>query len=267
MSNASSAPPPVNRLLPESWRVTLPVFEGPLDLLLQLIKVNEVDITNIPVATVCDQFHEYLLLMEELDLDIAGEYIYEAALLIQLKSKMILPKPKNLAGEVIDEDPRAELVQRLLEYRRIKEAAQALAEVDRMRLGVWARRRGRWEDPQEEEREMEELSLFDLLSAFRGVLDRYDREHPDPVLLPHETYPVRGQFDRLMAILDAARPYDLLNDLRTRTCRAEAISAFLAVLELARLRLVRIHQTESGEIVLYRTTRDLETEDLESLEA
>lgn len=263
----STSSPPVNRLLPEAWRIQLPVFEGPLDLLLHLIKLNEVEITDIPVATVCDQFHEYLRLMEELDLDIAGEYIYEAALLIQLKSKMLLPRPRNTAGEVIEEDPRAELVQRLLDYRRIKEAAQALAEVDRMRIGVWARHRSRWEDPEQEEREMEELSLFDLLSAFRGVLDRYDREHPDPILLPHETYPVRGQFDRLLGVLDAARPYDLLDDLRSRACRAEAISAFLAVLELARLRLVRIHQTESGAIVLYRTTRDLETEDLESLEA
>jgi segregation and condensation protein A len=265
MSGVST--PPVARLLPESWRVNLPVFEGPLDLLLNLIKLNEVDITNIPVATVCDQFHEYLRLMEELDLDIAGEYIYEAALLIQLKSKMLLPRPRTTAGEVIEEDPRAELVQRLLEYRRIKEAAQALAEVDRLRLGVWARHRAKWADPEAEERELEELSLFDLLSAFRGVLDRYDREHPDPMLLPHETYPVRGQFDRLLAVLDAGRPFDLLEDLRTRSCRAEAISTFLAMLELARLRLVRIHQTESGEIVLYRTTRDLETEDLESLEA
>lgn len=266
-SPASRSAPPVAKLLPEAWRINLPVFEGPLDLLLHLIKLNEVDITDIPVATVCDQFHEYLKLMEELDLDVAGEYIYEAALLIQLKSKMLLPRPRNAAGEIIDEDPRAELVQRLLEYRRIKEAAQALAEVDRMRIGVWARRKGRWEDPQDEEREMEELSLFDLLSAFRGVLDRYDREHPDPMLLPHETFPVRGQFDRLMALLDPARPFDLLADLRTRSCRAEAISAFLAVLELARLRLVRLHQTASGDIVVHRTTRDLETEDLESLEA
>lgn len=263
----SSISPPVTRLLPESWRVQLPEFEGPLDLLLNLIKLNEVDITDIPVATVCDQFHEYLRLMEELDLDVAGEYIYEAALLIQLKSKMLLPRPRNLAGEIVEEDPRAELVQRLLEYRRIKEAAQALAEVDRLRIGVWARHKRRWQDAEQEEREIEELSLFDLLSAFRGVLDRYDREHPDPILLPHETYPVRGQFDRLLGVLDAARPYDLLDDLRSRSCRAEAISAFLAVLELARLRLVRIHQGEAGGIVLYRTTRDLETEDLESLEA
>jgi segregation and condensation protein A len=253
--------------LPDTWRVSLPVFEGPLDLLLELIHVNQVAITDIPVALICDQFHEYLALMEELDLDIAGEYIYEAALLIQLKSKMLLPRPRDAQGQPIDEDPRAELVQRLLEYRRIKEAAQALAEVDRLRIGVWSRRAARWHDPDEAELEMEEISLFDLLSAFRGVLDRYDREHPEPMLLPHETYPVRGQFERLLGVLDAARPYDLLHDLRSRSCRAEAISAFLAVLELARLHLVRIHQTDAGDIVLYRTTRDLETEDLESLEA
>ena len=129
-------------ILPESWRVHLPIFDGPLDLLLHLIKVNRVEITDIPVATICDQFHEYLRLMEEMDLDIAGEYIYEAALLIQLKSRLLLPRPKKLDGEPVEEDPRGELVQRLLEYRRIKEAAQALAEVDRMRMGLWARRSG-----------------------------------------------------------------------------------------------------------------------------
>ncbi|MEO8276006.1 MAG: segregation/condensation protein A [Thermoanaerobaculia bacterium] len=261
-----SQAPPVSKLLPEAWRIHLPVFDGPLDLLLHLIKLNEVEITDIPVATICDQFHEYLRLMEEMDLDIAGEYIYEAALLIQIKSKLLLPRPKTIAGEIIDEDPREELVQRLLEYRRIKEAAQALAEVDRMRLGLWARRKPAWEEDEGEELELDELSLFDLLSAFRGVLDRFDRENPDPVLLPAETFPVRGQFERLLAVLSAGTPFDFIHDLRSRSCRSEAISAFLAVLELARLRLVRIHQTESGEIVLYRTTRDLAAEDLESVD-
>ncbi len=262
-----SQAPTVSRLLPEAWRVHLPVFDGPLDLLLHLIKLNQVEITDIPVATICDQFHEYLRLMEEMDLDIAGEYIYEAALLIQLKSKLLLPRPKTVDGETIEEDPREELVQRLLEYRRIKEAAQALAEVDRMRVGLWARRKPAWEAEEGEELDLDEVSLFDLLSAFRGVLDRYDRENPEPVLLPAETFPVRGQFERLLQILDAGAPFDFIHDLQTRSCRAEAISAFLAVLELARLRLVRIHQTESGAIVLYRTTRDLEADDLESVDA
>lgn len=260
-----STAPPVGRLLPEDWRVQLPVFEGPLDLLLHLIRINQVDITDIPVATICDQFHEYLRLMEELDLDIAAEYIYEAALLIQLKSKLLLPRPQRAEGEP-EEDPRQELVQRLLEYRRLKEAAQALAEVDRLRQGVWTRRRQDWRPAEEEQVDLEEISLFDLLSAFRGVLDRYDREHPEPVLLPGESFPVRGQFDRLLAALEPGRPYDLLEDLRSRSCRAEAISAFLAVLELARLSLVRVHQSAGGEISLYRTTRELGAEELEAIQ-
>ena len=94
--------------LPESWRVDLPVFQGPLDLLLHLIKVNEVDIGDIPVALICDQFHEYLHLMEELNLDVAGEYIYEAAMLIHLKSKLLLPRPGD--EDESGEDPREELV-------------------------------------------------------------------------------------------------------------------------------------------------------------
>src|SRR6202035_4357053 len=125
-------------LLPESWRVHLPVFDGPLDLLLHLCKINEVEITDIPVATICDQFHAYLTLMEELNLDIAGEYIYEAALLILLKSKMLLPRPAAAAGEP-EEDPRQDLVLRLLEYRRLKEVAQSFAETDRLRLGIFTR--------------------------------------------------------------------------------------------------------------------------------
>jgi len=246
-------------LLPEAWRVQLPIFEGPLDLLLHLIKVNKVEITDIPVATICDQFHAYLGLLEELNLDIAGEYIYEAALLIHLKSKMLLPRPTRADGAP-EEDPRQELVDRLLEYRRMKEVAQSLAEVDRLRAGVWIRRpQPLPQTPEDEQEEIDlgEVSLFDLLGALKGALLRYEKEHPPPLQLTLEAFSVRGQFDRLLAELDAGRPFDLLNDLKTRSCRSEAIAAFLAVLELARLNLVRVHQTESGDLILYRTTREL----------
>lgn len=256
-------------VLPESWRVQLPIFEGPLDLLLHLIKLNKVEITDIPVATICDQFHAYLGLMEELNLDIAGEYIYEAAVLIHLKSKMLLPRPTKAEGEP-EEDPRQELVDRLLEYRRLKDVAQSFAEVDRLRMGIWTRKpQPLPAAPEEEEQAMDlgEVSLFDLLSALKTALLRYDREHPPPLQLTGEVYSVRGQFDRLMAELDAGRPYDLLTDLKTRTCRAEAIATFLAVLELARLNLVRVHQTEAGDILLYRTTRELGDEEREEIGA
>jgi len=261
-------------LLPESWQVHLPIFDGPLDLLLHLIKINRVEISDIPVATICDQFHAYLSLMEELNLDIAGEYIYEAALLIHLKSKLLLPRPATAAGEP-EEDPRQELVERLLEYRRLKEAAQSLAEVDRLRLGIFTRRpdpQPPWKTPEPEvpgepaEIDLGEVSLFDLLGALKSVLVRYDREHPPPLQLSLESYSVRGQFDRLLALLDPGHPFDMLEDLRQRSCRPEAIAAFLALLELARLSLVRVHQTGAGELLLYRTTRELDAADREAIQ-
>jgi segregation and condensation protein A len=261
-----SRAPVVATLLPESWRVQLPIFEGPLDLLLQLIKVNEVEITDIPVAVICDQFHEYLRLMDELNLDVAGEYIYEAALLIHLKSKMLLPQPSGLDGESVADDPRQELVERLLEYRRIKEVAQSMAEVDRLRQGIWTRRSPGLDLDEGAEIDLGEVSLYDLLGALKEALDRFEREHPPPYHLDRETYSVEAQIQRLLARMSPARPFDLIDDLQHRSCRAEVVAAFLAVLELARLQLARIHQTEGGEILLYRTTRDPAPEAFEAVE-
>lgn len=263
-----NTPIPTHGLLPEAWRVQLPVFEGPLDLLLQLVKVNKVEITDIPVATICDQFHAYLQLAEELDLDLAAEYIYEAALLIHLKSRLLLPRTPRAPGEP-EEDPREELVQRLLEYRRLKEAAQSLAEIESVRRGIW-RRDAPAPDlgtPPEDAGEIDlgDVSLYDLLGALRTVLVRYDKAHPPPYHLDREHFSVRDQVRRLLAALDRGRPYDLFADLRALSCRPEVIAAFLAVLELARLSLVRVHQTDSGDVVLYRTTREADHEELEAL--
>lgn len=264
MTRNRPQPPP---LLPDEWRVELPVFEGPLDLLLHLVRVNEVEITDIPVATVCDQFHEYLALAEELDLDLAAEYIYEAALLIHLKSRLLLPKPEE-RGDGPEEDPREELVRRLLEYQRLKEAAQSLAEMDSVRSGMWTPElRALPEAEQEEEVELGDVSLFDLLGAFKTVLLRFERENPPPIHLHRESYTVRGQLQRLLGRLTPARPYRLLDDLRECSCRAEAIAAFLAVLEMTRMNLVRLHQTGDGEILLYRTTRELPREEIEAVQA
>ncbi|HEX6203620.1 MAG TPA: segregation/condensation protein A [Thermoanaerobaculia bacterium] len=261
-------PIPTHGLLPEAWRVQLPVFEGPLDLLLQLVKVNEVEITDIPVATICDQFHAYLALAEELDIDLAAEYIYEAALLIHLKSRLLLPRTPRAPGEP-EEDPREDLVARLLEYRRLKEAAQSLAEIESVRRGIWRRDAPAPDlgEPAEEAGEIDlgDLSLYDILGALRDVLVRYDKAHPPAYHLDREVFAVRDQVRRLLAAMDRGRPFDLFADLRERSCRGEVIAAFLAVLELARLSLVRLHQTEDGEVVLYRTTREAEAQELEAL--
>ena len=260
---------PTTGTLPESWKVRLPIFEGALDLLLHLIKINEVEITDIPVAMICDQFHQYLSWMEELNLDIAGDYIYMAAYLIHLKSRMLLPRPKTVDGREVDEDPRDDLVARLIEYQQLKEAAQSLAEVDSVRRGMWPRTSDELKRIAKEELpelDLGEVSLFDLARTLKTVLVRFQREHPEPLHLLGETYSLRGQIDRLMAALHPGRPYELLDDLRSLSCVREAIAAFLAVLEMTRLNLIRLHQTAQGSILLYRTTREVDLAELEAIQ-
>lgn len=253
-----------SRSLPESWQVHLPIFEGPLDLLLHLIKINEVEISDIPVSLICDQFHEYLSLMEELDLDIASDYLYEAAQLIQLKSRMLLPRPKaDDAGT--EEDPREELVERLLEYKKLKEAAQTMAERHALRQGIWTRAARPPVDVEDDLIDFSEVSINHLLGAFKNVLERFDRDHPPPYLVHREVFSVREQFERLLERLDPAKPLDFADDLRLRSGRGEVVAAFLAILELARLALVRIHQADNGAILLYRTPKELAREDLEGI--
>ena len=264
-----ASPLPFTGTLPDSWQVRLPTFEGPLDLLLELIRLHKVEIVDIPVAPICDQFHEYLHLMEILDLDIAGDYIYMASYLIHLKSKLLLPKPKTVTGEEIDEDPRQDLVERLLEYRKLKEAAQSLAEVDSQRRGMWPRQSDdlrRITANDEPEMDLSELSLFDLLKTFRTVLDRFERENPEPLRLTGETYSVRDQVQRLLAALALDRPTNLFDDLSSLSGRREAIAAFLAVLEMARMQLLRLHQAKDA-VLMYRTQRELQLAELETVQA
>ena len=257
-------PPPAVGL-PSSWRVELPEFEGPLDLLLHLIRVNEVEITDIPVALICHQFHEYLELMEELDLDIAAEFVYTAALLVHLKSKLLLPQPKKLDGSPDEEDPRADLVRRLIEYQQMKNAAQTLAEVDTVRAGMWSRGSQEKIEPDADDG-LVDVSLYDLMRSLRQVLDRFSSEHPEPLHLASETYSVRSQIERFLGRLSQSRPRQLLDELAGLSCRGEAIAAFLAILEMARLSLVRVHQTSGGDILLYRTTRKIDRNVLETIE-
>lgn len=247
--------------LPADWRVKLPVFEGPLDLLLHLVRINEVEITDIPVAVICDQFQEYLGLMEDLDLDVAAEYVYEAANLIHLKSRLLLPVPQDEDGD--EQDLRQELVERLLEYRKLKDAAQSLAEVHSMRRGLWTRSGERISGG--DHFELSEVSLYDLLGALRTVLVRYDREHPPALRLSGESFSTRAQIERMLEALSASRPMNLLDDLGSRSCRAEAVASFLAVLELSRLNLIRLHRTSTKQVLMYRTDRQLEAHELEAI--
>src|ERR671914_1899062 len=168
----------------EAYPVRLQNFEGPLDLLLHLIKRHELNIYDIPITLITKQYLEYIDLMQELNLDVAGEFLVMAATLIHIKSRTLLPRP-DPAQEDPEEDPREALIRRLLEHQKFKAAAELLHEKETLRSAQWARPDARIEEIAGDDYEPEiEVDLFSLLSAFKQVLERA-RERP-PVVLPGE---------------------------------------------------------------------------------
>jgi chromatin segregation and condensation protein Rec8/ScpA/Scc1 (kleisin family) len=160
-------------------------------------------------------------------------------------------------------------VQRLLDYQRLKDAAQSLAETQSLREGMWSRpsqEASFLPDNDEDALNLEDVSLYDLLVVFRTALERHDREHPAPLIYRGDHFPVRGQFERLLELVRPGEPYDFLDDLLALSCRSEAIAAFLAILELSRLQLIRLHQTNEGDLLLYRTTRQLLPDELRDIQ-
>jgi segregation and condensation protein A len=223
--------------------VKLPIFEGPLDLLLHLIRLEEVEITEIPIARIADQYLEYVALMRELDLDVAGEYLVMAATLAWIKSRMLLP-PDGAAEEQEGPDPRAELIARLLEYQRFKEAAASLGERVRLGRDVFRASGAAPEPRPEAEREIE-VGLLQLLEAFRRVL-RAARASGAAHELVTEAIHVR---DRMLAVMDALAAVESLEFgalFRAESgeigSRALLVATFLAILELTRIAAIRIYQ-------------------------
>jgi len=261
MTEGIRIPVPPGVELVQPYPVKLPTFEGPLDLLFHLVRKNEVDLKNIPVAEICRQYHDYLVLMQELDLEVAAEFLYMEALLVQIKSQLVLPRPE-LADGTPGEDPREELVRRLLEYRKFKGVAETLHEMEAQRLGLWARPPVRFGEPGEEEIDLTEVSLFDLMTLFRGVMDRYRVEHPPAMEIEHQRFSIRGKMDQMLARVRAVtRPTPLTEVFASLSGRSEAIAVFLAVLELLRLGVVRALQAgEFAEIYLESTGENLSLE-------
>ena len=228
------------------YAVRLPVFEGPLDLLLHLIRVNELEITEIPIARVAEQYLEYLDLLRELDLDVAGEYLLMAATLAWIKSRMLLP-PDGLADDDEGVDPRAELVARLLEYERFKEAAEQLGDRPLLDRDVFLAVAPGPEARASGEREIE-VSLFDLVEAYRRAL-RAAPQSGAPHAVEVETITVR---ERMIAVMEALGLRGSLDfDEVTRRpggeapSRAIVVATFLAVLELCRLAAIHVYQGAS----------------------
>ncbi|HXG58278.1 MAG TPA: segregation/condensation protein A [Thermoanaerobaculia bacterium] len=240
-----------------AYKVRLPTFHGPLDLLLHLIRKHEIDIYDIPIVLITEQYTSYLDAMEELDLEVAADYIYMAALLIHIKSKMLLPRDES--AEEPAEDPRQELVNRLLEYQRFKAVAESFAEVDVLRMGVWPRPQVPQPGVDASEIDMSEVSLFDLIDAFRSALNRYREAHPQAIELQRTIHKVSDKMLELYSLVRERSPIRLQWFLEGRG-RDELIAIFLATLELVRLGGVSLQQSENfGEILVSRTENEIDT--------
>ena len=233
-----------------TFQIKLGVFEGPLDLLLHLIREHQLDILDIPIATITDEYLRYLALMQELDLDVAGEFLLMAATLIHIKSKMLLPPDETTDGEEAEqEDPRAELVSRLLEYKRFKEAAQTLGVLESET--AYVHRRGAPAMEMEVEGPLQ-VSMVELLRALRDVLSR--TETAAPLEITPEEINVGQRIVMLIDRLAAESPIEFGQLFGSATRRVEVIVTFLALLEILRRRLASARQSEAmGPIMIYRT--------------
>ena len=230
---------PADKALSMSYRVKLNVFEGPLDLLLHLVKKNEVELPNLPIAEITDQYLAYLDLLKQLDLDIAGEYLVMAASLLYLKSRLLLPLEETPEEEEEGEDPRAELARQLLEYQRFKDAAETLIGREMLNRDVFIRPPMPVE-PDGKDDVVYELSLGDLLDALQDVITRADSQEAHQIML--EQVSLR---DRLCAVLDTLREkrevfFEQL--FSQNSTRLQVLVTFLAVLELVRNRMIQVRQ-------------------------
>lgn len=232
----------------EPYKVQLETYEGPLDLLLDLIRKQEIDIHNIPIAKITGQYLEYLHKLEELDIDVSADFIYMAATLIYIKSKMLLP-PDPLAGPE-ELDPRDELVHRLLEHEQFKTAAQMLQQRQQIEEHVWSRPDRSLYEGEEVEGEIV-VSLVDLVKVFQQVLER--RREVAKIELQHEQFSVAQMMDLLKKQLVASEePISLIGYFEDCPSRHAMIVAFLAVLEMVRLQAVILVQAAMFGDILVR---------------
>jgi segregation and condensation protein A len=235
-------------------QVQLEIFEGPLDLLLHLIKKNEVSITDIPIATITEQYLATLELMETLNLDVAGEFLVMASTLVHIKSRMLLPAGADEPDEEEGADPRAELVRRLLEYQRYKDAAAELEQREMLSRDVFVRASST--DEEVAPRGFREISVFELLSALKRVIDRLPKDSVHEVTLERIT--VR---EKMTLLLDSLRRQGrvlfeaLFDDTKSRM---EIVVTFLAMLELVKVRAIRIYQEEMAGPILIEAAADMD---------
>ncbi len=241
------------------YRVQLEAFEGPLDLLLHLIREHEIDIYDIPIATITEQYLEYLEFMETLDLELAGEFLEMAATLIRIKVRMLLPPPIE-EGEA-EEDPRQQLVRKLVEYRKFKEAARALAAKEDERRPFFqhgvdmAAYRDTAEDYDTGEF-LRDVSLFDLVDGLREVLSRVP-QRIDVHAVDMEQVTVEEEMDRIRSVLGKRGSAAFAELFEEKATRLQIVTTFIALLELVRLGVLEAVQKRTfGEIQLSLKTEE-----------
>jgi segregation and condensation protein A len=231
------------------YRINLPVYEGPLDLLLDLIRKQEMDIHNIPIAKITEQYLDYLHQIEQLDIDVSADFIYMAATLIHIKSKMLLPVDPLLAGEE-QQDPRNELVHRLLEHEKFKNAAQLLYQKQQVEDHVWSHPDKSLYGGDEVQGELV-VSLVDLVKTFQQVLER--RKEVPKFELRHDQVSIAQMMDRLRQRLVATdEPISLIEFFETCETKNAMIVALLAVLEMVRMQAVLLVQSDLFEDIRLR---------------
>ncbi|MEJ2543213.1 MAG: segregation/condensation protein A [Calditrichaceae bacterium] len=225
------------------YRIKLDVFEGPFDLLLFLIRKNEVDIFNIPIAKITEQFITYIEVMKILDLDVAGDFIEMAAILMHIKARMLLPRPEGIEDDY--EDPRSELVSRLLEYKQFKEVSQELDTLEDTRRKLFPRKYFKYIPTTEEtttEEYLDDVTLFDLMVAFRKALDNmpkvtYHEVHKIEVTVEEKSELILNQLKENKVVLFQ----DLVKDI---TDKIILIVTFIALLELCKVGKISVRQSQ-----------------------
>ncbi|MBT5868458.1 MAG: segregation/condensation protein A [Nitrospinaceae bacterium] len=244
-----------------TYRCKLDIFEGPLDLLLHLIKEQKMDIYDIPISVITRQYMDYIEMMRELNLDMVGEYLVMAAELARIKSKILLPAPETEddwdAGG--GEDPRAELMRRLREYQRYRDAAFELRMKEHDQQQIFVRGSDIQIEESSEEKEMVEATVFDLLKAYQKILDTKEFEKDYEIEISDMSVTDRIQY--IMSILNASESITFESLFTVLNSKQEIIVTFLAVLELMRLKLLRIQQTRHFDTIRIYKSADQETQD------
>ncbi len=236
------------------YSIKVPIFEGPLDLLLHLIRDNRIDIYDIPISLITSQYLEYIEIMKELNLEVASEFLVMAATLIYIKSRMLLPPDETIETED-QEDPREGLVQRLLEYQSYKEASAVLREKEEIWTNIFSRSPAEKDEPSiEPELYLFEVNLYDLMAALKKIISKAS---PETIRIMRETLTVK---DRITMILDKMEhdhtiKFEAL--FEKDTTRIQIIVTFLALLEILKVGLARAYQDKEFETIwIMRQSKD-----------